>query len=78
MLQEIEIEKKEVPNNTCKYCNSIISGSHHCAGKKAFEYGFRKCAFMIEKLMLYDEQEDDMCIEKVLWDDFKNSINKNI
>jgi hypothetical protein len=37
-----EIEVIEKDNRICRFCGEIKTESHHCSGKKAFQFGYNK------------------------------------
>jgi len=64
--------KLELGEKRCQYCGiSVYSVSHRCSGKKAFDYGRIDMINILSKLMVYDEIEDCMSIDKEFWDNLK-------
>ena len=80
MLKENYSKKKRIKQDFCKYCGEkIINKSHHCSGKKAFNHGNKTIILNLDKLFVYDTEEDELVIELDLWKDLKKNylINKN-
>jgi len=45
--------------------------------QKAYNLGCKEVIILLDKLFVYDEQEDDLCIERKIWQDFRKNYLGN-